>query len=54
MHTVPRLLSADGVPQPTIAQVTAIGMIFIMNADGTNQRVLTRSKWEDSMPAIVP
>jgi hypothetical protein len=25
-----------------------------MNADGTNQRVLTRSKWEDSMPAIVP
>jgi Tol biopolymer transport system component len=30
------------------------GQIFIMNADGTNQRVLTRSKWEDSMPAIVP
>jgi len=25
-----------------------------MNADGSNQRVLTRSKWEDSMPAIVP
>jgi Tol biopolymer transport system component len=30
------------------------GQIFIMNADGTNQRVLTRSMWEDSMPAIVP
>jgi hypothetical protein len=30
------------------------GQIFIMNADGTNQRVLTPSKWEDSMPAIVP
>ena len=28
--------------------------IFIMNADGSNQRVLTRSRWEDSMPAIVP
>jgi hypothetical protein len=22
--------------------------------DDANQRVLTRSKWEDSMPAIVP
>jgi Tol biopolymer transport system component len=28
--------------------------IFIMNADGSDQRVLTRSRWEDSMPAIVP
>jgi MFS transporter, PAT family, beta-lactamase induction signal transducer AmpG len=27
LQTVPQLLSADGVPQPTIAQVTAIGMI---------------------------
>ena len=30
------------------------GQIFIMNADGTTQRVLTRSKSEDSMPAIAP
>jgi Tol biopolymer transport system component len=28
--------------------------IFSMNADGSDQRVLTRSRWEDSMPAIVP
>lgn len=27
LQTVPQLLSADGVPQPTIARVTAIGMI---------------------------
>jgi MFS transporter, PAT family, beta-lactamase induction signal transducer AmpG len=27
LQTVPQLLSADGVPQPTIAQVTAIGMV---------------------------
>src|SRR5207253_10533461 len=30
------------------------GQIFIMKADGSGQRVLTRSRWEDSMPAIVP
>jgi len=30
------------------------GQIFIMKADGSDQRVLTRSRWEDSMPAIVP
>ena len=28
--------------------------IFTMKADGSDQRVLTRSRWEDSMPAIVP
>jgi len=28
--------------------------IFIMNADGSNQRALTDSRWEDSMPAVVP
>ena len=28
--------------------------IFIMRADGSDQRPLTRSKWEDSMPAFVP
>ena len=28
--------------------------IFMMNADGSDQRMLTRSRWEDSMPAIVP
>jgi Tol biopolymer transport system component len=28
--------------------------IFIMKADGSDQRVLTRSRWEDAMPAIVP
>jgi Tol biopolymer transport system component len=30
------------------------GQIFIMKADGSEPRVLTRSRWEDSMPAIVP
>jgi Tol biopolymer transport system component len=30
------------------------GQIFMMKADGSNQHVLTRSRWEDSMPAIVP
>jgi hypothetical protein len=25
-----------------------------MNADGTNKRMLTDSKWEDSMPLYVP
>jgi Tol biopolymer transport system component len=28
--------------------------IFIMKADGSDQRALTGSRWEDSMPAIVP
>ena len=28
--------------------------IYIMNADGSNQRPLTHSRWEDSMPALVP
>jgi Tol biopolymer transport system component len=30
------------------------GQNWIMNADGTNQRQLTDSHWEDSMPCIVP
>lgn len=28
--------------------------IYVMNADGSNQRALTRSRWEDSMPGLVP
>ena len=28
--------------------------IFMTKPDGSDQRVLTRSRWEDSMPAIVP
>ncbi|MBI2186376.1 MAG: PD40 domain-containing protein [Acidobacteria bacterium] len=28
--------------------------IYIMNADGSNQRPLTDSRWEDSMPGLVP
>jgi Tol biopolymer transport system component len=30
------------------------GQIYIMNADGSGKRMLTDSKWEDSMPLYVP
>ncbi|MBB5390458.1 MULTISPECIES: PD40 domain-containing protein [unclassified Herbaspirillum] len=30
------------------------GQIYIMNADGTDKRILTDSRWEDSMPLYVP
>ena len=30
------------------------GQIYIMNADGSDKRILTDSKWEDSMPLYVP
>jgi hypothetical protein len=30
------------------------GQIFIMNADGTDKRILTDSLWEDAMPLYVP
>ena len=30
------------------------GQIFIMNADGTGKRMLTDSRWEDSMPLYIP
>lgn len=30
------------------------GQIYIMNADGTDKRMLTDSKWEDSMPLYLP
>jgi Tol biopolymer transport system component len=30
------------------------GQIFIMNADGSGKRMLTDSRWEDSMPLYVP
>lgn len=30
------------------------GQIFIMNADGTGKRILTDSRWEDSMPLYLP
>lgn len=30
------------------------GQIYIMNADGGEKRILTDSKWEDSMPLYVP
>src|ERR1700726_1772123 len=30
------------------------GQIFIMNADGTDKRILTDSLWEDSMPLYIP
>jgi Tol biopolymer transport system component len=30
------------------------GQIFIMNADGTGKRILTDSRWEDSMPLYIP
>ena len=37
----------DFSPQP-------YAQIFIMNADGTDPRQLTNSRWEDSMPVFVP
>jgi Tol biopolymer transport system component len=30
------------------------GQIFIMNADGSEKRALTDSRWEDSMPLLIP
>jgi Tol biopolymer transport system component len=30
------------------------GQIYIMNADGSGKRMLTDSKWEDSMPLYLP
>jgi Tol biopolymer transport system component len=30
------------------------GQIYVMNADGTGKRILTDSRWEDSMPLFVP
>jgi len=30
------------------------GQIYIMNADGTGKRMVTDSKWEDSMPLYIP
>ncbi len=30
------------------------GQIWIMNADGTNKRMLTDSRWEDAMPILIP
>lgn len=30
------------------------GQIYIMNADGSNKRMLTDTRWEDSMPILVP
>ena len=29
------------------------GQIYVMNADGGEQRLLTDSKWEDSMPLYI-
>jgi Tol biopolymer transport system component len=30
------------------------GQIFVMNADGSGKRMLTDSRWEDSMPLYIP
>jgi Tol biopolymer transport system component len=30
------------------------GQIYMMNADGSDKRILTDSKWEDSMPLFLP
>jgi hypothetical protein len=30
------------------------GQIFIMNPDGSGKRMLTDSRWEDSMPLYIP
>jgi hypothetical protein len=30
------------------------GQIYVMNADGSGQRIVTDSLWEDSMPLYIP
>jgi len=37
----------DGIPQP-------YGELFVMDADGSNQRPLTDNQWEDATPAWAP
>ena len=34
--------------------VQPYGQIFIMDADGSNKRIVTDSLWEDSMPLLIP
>jgi Tol biopolymer transport system component len=37
----------DDIPQP-------YGELFVMNADGSGQRLLTDNQWEDATPAWAP
>jgi TolB protein len=37
----------DGIPQP-------YDELFVMEADGSNQRPLTDNQWEDATPASAP
>ena len=48
----PVVVFADADPE--LAVDAAIAQIFTMKADGSDQRPLTRSRWEDSMPALAP
>ncbi len=45
---------ASAMSSPVRQHVPAIRPDFIMNADGSGKRMITDSRWEDSMPLYIP